>query len=164
MHYTEIIGRITGFSTPIFGISWDPPQADVAVARGIVTFLEDRRVLYDPTLVEVEDHCIASVLEIRQFLTHALTDQSGSDELTDHLRAMRAAYRKFLGEVGVEQEFYLPRYRSYSNGLHDYRLNQALGQLRSTFGVHIAHLAVKYGLYVEDQLAIALPELNTDSE
>ena len=166
MHFMETLSRITGFSTPVFGVSWNPPQADVTVARRVVTFLEDRRVLYDPTSLEIEEHCIASVLEIRGFLTEVLTNEGESDELTGHLRAMRAACRKFLREIGREEagrEIYLPRY-SYSNGLDDYRLNQALGQLRGSFGIHIAHLAVKYGLEVEDQLAIALPEPGEDSK
>lgn len=46
MKFKEVIGRITGFSVPIFGVSWNPPQPDVTAARKVLVFLEDRRVLY----------------------------------------------------------------------------------------------------------------------
>ncbi len=70
--YTEVASRLTGISTPIFGASWEPPVSDVAVADALLTFLEDRRVLYVPSEVEVRHHCIMSVLEIRQHLTEVL--------------------------------------------------------------------------------------------
>ena len=28
MNYKQIIARLTGFSTPIFGVSWNPPETD----------------------------------------------------------------------------------------------------------------------------------------
>ncbi len=167
MRFTELLSRLTGFSTPIFGVSWNPPQADIAVAKRVITVLEDRRVLYDPTDVEVAEHCISSVLQIRQFLTQVLVDKNESDGLADHLRAMRFACRKFLDMVGVpadQREFLFSHHQGFRNGLHDWRLNQALGELRATFGVHIVHIAVKYGLDVEDQLAVILPEPSTSDE
>lgn len=167
MQFMEILSRLTGFSTPIFGVSWAPSQADVEIARRVIAFLEDPRVLYDPTDVETTDHCVASVIQIRQVLTQVLADKSDQDDLVDHIRAMRTACRKFLADIGVEgdeREFYIPHQRFYTNGLHDYRLNQALGQLRATFGVHIAHIAVKYGLDVEDQLAVIFPESDARDE
>ena len=48
MKFSEIAGRLSGFSTPIFGVQWEPPVIDRDVARRVISFLEDRRVLYDP--------------------------------------------------------------------------------------------------------------------
>ena len=166
MHFAEIASRLTGISTPVFGVSWNPPQPDRVVAKRVLTFLEDRRVLYVPTDVEVAEHCVSSVLDIRRFLTQILTEESDGD-FADHLRAMRAACRKFLGTVGFRddtREFLLPHHRFYGNGLNDWALNQALGELRGVFGIHIAQLAVKYGLDVEDQLAAVLPVEPDDKE
>jgi hypothetical protein len=70
MHYTEIASRLTGISRPIFGVSWNPPEAEVTAAKRILAFLEDRRVLYNPTEMEIPHHCQVSVLETRRFLTH----------------------------------------------------------------------------------------------
>ncbi|WP_139165767.1 DUF6650 family protein [Chromobacterium amazonense] len=58
MKFREIISRITGFSIPIFGIQWNPPEAECAAAKRVLTFLEDRRVLYVPSEMEVPHYCV----------------------------------------------------------------------------------------------------------
>ena len=65
MKFQEIANRLTGISVPIFGVSWDPPKAQVTVARRVITFMEDRRVLYVPSEMEVPRHCLESVNQIR---------------------------------------------------------------------------------------------------
>jgi len=70
---TEIASRLTGFSSPIVGVSWNPPEAEVTAARRIIAFLEDRRVLYQPTEMENPAHCVQSVLVVRQGFFEQLT-------------------------------------------------------------------------------------------
>ena len=72
MKYKEIFSRITGFSVPLFGVSWNPKQPEVAIARKVLVFFEDRRVLYNPFHMEMEEHCLQSVVEIRRFLTEII--------------------------------------------------------------------------------------------
>ena len=157
MKLSEIASRLTGISTPIGGVSWTPPQSEVEVARRLLVFLEDRRVLYSPYEVEMPDHCVASVLEIRRFLTEQLTAGGIGDDLSGLLRAMRAACRKFLGDLDVDR---VQRERPYLNdmmGSAGWTFNQALGEMRGVFGVHVAQVAVRYGLDVPDALAVILP-------
>jgi hypothetical protein len=52
MKFQEIISRLTGFSTPIFGAQWNPPELQRVVARRVIAFLEDRRVLFVPSEME----------------------------------------------------------------------------------------------------------------
>jgi hypothetical protein len=104
MRFKEILGRLTGLSSPIFGVSWNPPEPDVTVARRVVAFLEDRRVLYVPSEMEVPEHCVRSVLEIRRFLTTELQSLDSSADLAASLRALRAACRKFMDVVGARSE------------------------------------------------------------
>lgn len=101
MRFSEIASRLTGFSTPVFGVSWDPAQSDVEVVRRVLSFLEDRRVLYAPDDAEVPSHCVESVLHIREYLTDELGRGGVPIDVADSLRAMRAACRKFLDGVDL---------------------------------------------------------------
>src|SRR5580698_4874598 len=102
MKFTEIANRLTGISTPFGGASWQPAELEIAGAHRVIAFLEDRRVLYDPCQMEVPDHCVRSVIEIRHCLTEELGKLEGGSELAASLRAMRAACRKFLERVGED--------------------------------------------------------------
>lgn len=76
MKFTEAASRITGFSISVFGVSWQPFISDVSVAKKLIAFLEDRRVLYSPYEVEIVDHIFMSVIEIRRFLAECAFGQS----------------------------------------------------------------------------------------
>ena len=45
---------------------------EIAAARWVIAFLEDRRVLYAPEEMEVPSHCVQSVIEIRHHLSDVL--------------------------------------------------------------------------------------------
>lgn len=158
MRFSEIIARVNGVSTPLGGISWEPAQSDVAAAKELIAFMEDRRVLFYPDNVEVADHAIQSVLRIREFLTTMLARGGLQEELTSSLRAMRSACRKFLDSAVPPDEGGrgLRRWRPGS-GLDDHRLNQALGELRGVVGIHLGLIAGRYHLDMEDELASILP-------
>lgn len=156
MKFQEIANRLTGISIPVFGLSWNPPEPQVTVARRIITFLEDRRVLYSPSEMEDPRHCVLSILEIRKFLTTELSNLESSTELAASLRAMRAVCRKFLNIVGTE-DGEVVRYGGHLGSWASWEFNGALGELRGVFGIHIARLAAHYGLDVEDDLASILP-------
>ena len=154
MRFDEIRSRITGLSCPIFGVSWNPPESDRQVATRVVTFLEDRRVLFEPSQVEVPHYCVESVLQIRQYLTHELQGLDRDAPLSESFRALRAACRKFLGTVGPIDDTH--RYGPIGSSYQDWVFIAALGELRGTFGTHLATLATSYGLDIEDQLAVIL--------
>jgi hypothetical protein len=159
LKFKQIINRLTGFSTPVFGISWNPPQSHITVARSVITFLEDRRVLYNPYDMEVAAHCIHSVIEIRHFLTAQIDDLADDDGICQNLRAMRAACRKFLDTVneGDGRRPIKGILRFDGGGVSSWIFNSALGELRGVIGVHLAALAVQHGLDVEGDLSTILP-------
>lgn len=64
--------RPTGFSLPFFGVQWTPPADEHEIVRGLLTALEDRRVLVVPHHLEVVSHVTSSVLQIRETLTKTL--------------------------------------------------------------------------------------------
>jgi hypothetical protein len=153
--FTEIASRLTGISSPIFGVSWNPPPADVTVARRVIAFLEDRRVLFADESIEVLDHCVRSVIEVRHYLTSEI-QQLGDGELPSSLRAMRAACRKFLETIDGPDGIVVP-YGHHHGHWGSWRFSGALGELRGVFGIHIARIAAQNGLDVEDDLARILP-------
>ena len=157
MKFEEITKRLTGISCPVFGISWNPPEAECSKAKRAITFLEDRRVLYTPSEIEIPDHCVQSVIRIREFLTNELSSLNLKSEITVSFRAMRSACRKFLNTVQVESDGRIVRFANSPGHYASWEFNQALGEMRGIFGVHVARIAALYGLDVEDDLAKILP-------
>lgn len=155
MKFEEIMNRVTGFSIPVFGISWNPPELDRSIAKRVITHLEDRRVLYNPSQMEMPDHCASSVIEIRQMLSNEIAGLSEDSELGKSFRAMRAACRKFLDTVGADEN--IVRFGADRGHYASWIFNGAIGELRGVFGVHLAQIAVRYGLDIEDDLASILP-------
>lgn len=70
---------------------------------------------------------------------------------------MRIACRKFLNQYTNENNkvhFYLHNYDCISS----WKFNSTLGELRGTFGIMLAQMAVAYGIDIEDELSSILPE------
>jgi hypothetical protein len=154
MRFSEIMRRVTRISAFGFGAEWQPPDSEYRHMREILSFLEDRRVLYIPSEAESPQHCVSSVLEIRQVLTNQLPNFRDEDTIGS-LRAMRAACRKFLTPA-EEQELLFHAHQS--GHWANWQFVSALGELRGVFGVHVAKLAAKYKIDIEDHLAVILPD------
>jgi hypothetical protein len=72
---------------------------------------------------------------------------------------MRAACRKFLNTVGSNTS----RHDIGRNfGAAGWVFNTALGELRGIIGLHVAAIATKHGLDVEDELASIFPIKDSD--
>lgn len=161
MKFSEIANRLTGISTPFGGASWQPAEMEIGAARRVIAFLEDRRVLYEPSEMEVPEHCVHSVIEIRHRLSDELGKLDSGSELAASLRAMRVACRKFLERVGTDGRDGIHHATGW--GFHSWTFGNALGELRGTFGVHVARIAAAFKLDVEDRLASILPA-NADAD
>lgn len=160
MNFKEVANRITGISCPFFGVSWNPPESERKIAKRVITYLEDRRVLYSPYEIEVPMHCVDSVIEIRRNLTNELGSITKDSEIEKSLRALRAACRKFLAKVGNSKD---PRYlRQPFGNIDSWIFISGLGELRGVFGIHIAKIAVSYGIDIEKDLASIIPEVDQE--
>ncbi|MPY57131.1 DUF6650 family protein [Streptomyces spongiae] len=162
MKVLEIMRRIKGFSTPLGGVDWDLPIPQGAVARKVVVYLEDRRVLTMTRIgmiaVEAREHCVASVQEIRETLTQILMEPDTGDSLTESLRAMRAACRRFLNTVG-------PDHAGWDRDhIDDATFGAALGELRAVFGIQIGIIAARYKIDLPEELETILPDSDVDDE
>jgi len=156
MKFKEVVKRITGISSPVFGVSWNPENTERDIAKEVINFLEDRRVLYNPSEMEVPCHCINSVLRIREFLTSKISTLPTDTELGKSLKAMRAACRKFLDKIGTKNGD-IVRFGAHNGHWASWEFNSAVGELRGVFGIYIAKISVAYGINVEEDLAAILP-------
>jgi hypothetical protein len=160
--FAEIVSRVTGISTPIFGMSWNPPESERAVSKRIISQLEDRRVLYKPSEMEVPEYCVTSVIQIRQMLSLELGSLDDKSVLAKSVRAMRSACRKFLDSVQADDR--IVRFGAHAGHFASWEFNGAVGELRGVFGVHLAQIAAQYGLDIEDDLAAILPVADESTE
>ncbi|MBI4188949.1 MAG: hypothetical protein HY525_00235 [Betaproteobacteria bacterium] len=145
--FKQLAGRITGISLPVFGVSWNPPANERDIVRETFVFLEDRRALYNDFDREIEDEVVQSVLAIRAELTSALKRLPETAEAVSSLKAMRAACREYLDG---------PR-RGHRGHWGPFPFSAELGRLRAIFGVHVAYLAVKYGIDLDGELLNIIP-------
>lgn len=143
LKFKELAQRLTGVQIPIFGVSWTAPEPDRKIVRGVLAFLEDRRVLYNPYNIEIEREVSDSVLEIRRELTKAIQALGDGSPAAPALRAMRAACREYL-----DQSHHFPHHLGFM---------LALGQLRAHIGLQVAFLAIEYGVDLEDEFASIVP-------
>ena len=150
--FADIAKRVTGISTPVFGVSWNPPEDKRDIVRRLVAFLEDRRALYADYHMEYGPWVQESVIEMRAELTNVLKTCPDDEDLTGPIRAMRAACRKFLDEMGHPGRSHRMVYP------HEAGMWQALGEMRGVFGLHLARLCAAYGVGVEPELANIFPQ------
>jgi len=156
MKFTEIASRLTGVSCPVFGIQWNPPVPEVAIAEGVVTFLEGRRVLYNNYELEMPDHCVQSVTKMREFLNAEARRVSRDTWISKHLRAMEASCRRFM-DVTQSQATNQRIIRPFDGGPATWEFCSALGELRANLGFYLGVMAIVYGLSIDGELEKILP-------
>ena len=96
LRYKEIASRLNGVQIPIFGVQWVPAEPERKVVRDVLTFFEDRRVLYNDYAFELEHEVIESALRIREVLTDAIQRLGEDSKAAPAMRAMRVAARQFF--------------------------------------------------------------------
>jgi hypothetical protein len=149
---------LDGFSVslPWFGAQWKKKKSDKKVALTVITFLEDRRVIFGQWTGEVPEHCLRSVFAIREFLRRQLLVEDVGDGLRDVLGIMLGVCRRFIDAAGNEgKNFTLSRRHTGGFTLDAFAV--ALGDLRGSMGFCIAILADGYGIKVHGDLAEILP-------
>lgn len=160
MKFEEIVKSITGISCPVFGISWNPPKSEIQIAKEIIIFLEPRRVLYVPSEMEVPEHCVSSVIEIRNFFTNQMININQKSELYRYVSAMRLSCNKFLNKCDLKRKDVINYGGNWGHWASWY-FASALGEMRGVFGVMILQIASAYGLNVEDDLSSIMPNYET---
>ena len=151
--------RVNGFGAFGIGLNWEKVPGDEEVARAVISFLEDRRLLFGDRHMEDELHCVQSANEIRHFVTSRITEAKPGRSLEASLREIRRACRQFVERAGPNACNF--RDRHFGHWTDAFSL--ALGELRATVGLHAALIASQYDLPVEPELASILPWEEDDS-
>ncbi len=169
-----MLKRVTGFSTPVFGVSWNPPASDRDTIRKFLAFLEDRRALFNPLPAEVEDHVISSVHMIRAECTATVGAITEKAPGATHVRAIGAACRRFLDEPYPTFDDIMERRRDphfgreesdarLRRGTHPAAFFTALGEFRAFVGAQIAMLSALYDVDIHGDLVRILPPTLDDT-
>jgi hypothetical protein len=162
MTWREISSRLTGFSIPVFGVEWTPSEADRAVARRVMAFLQDR-VLYEAAEYEHPDSCVQAVEAIQGHLTEEIGKLDSSSQLSKSLRTMSSACRSFLNTVR-KKTLAVARFSDYQYPSKHWEFIEALEGFRKDIGYRVAALAVSFGIDIESQLQSILPPESDDEE
>lgn len=167
--FAKLVNHITGISTPLFGVSWTPPEPEREKIRNLIIFLEDRRALYNPYNMETVQWVDESVLSIREELTERLQELGEGSKAVPSLRAMRAACRQYLDKLELLKKLHSYRGSIDKIGIENLRdvyrnlhFESSLGELRAIFGIHIAKLCAMYGIDLEGKLIGILPPVEDE--
>ena len=152
VNYGKVEGQtvisINTMNGDIFGISSGDKPLAKDFYRDLFVYLESKRVLFNPGAVEQREHCIASVLEMKQTLSNSIMGKLFTDKELQPIRDMIAACNKYLDKVGVpDDRRFLINEDSWE--WFDMSPNGALGSLRTGFRAAIQSVekdyALKYG-------------------
>lgn len=135
-------------------VSYAAYATDKDIVQALVTFLEDRRVLYNAEYLEVETEVSSSVVDIRKELTEALQQVEPRGPAIIPLSAMRAACRRYLDHPRERVQ----HFDRLGRGENVPGFFIALGEMRATFGAELKRLDKLYDLRIEVQLRDLLPE------
>ena len=144
--------RPTGIGGFGFSVNWEKVPGDEDVARRVIIFLEDRRLLFGKRHSEDELLCVHSAIEIRRFLTEELGRAKAGSSLAQSIAVIRGAMRAFVSAAGLDACNF-----RYHHGAMTDEFSLALGELRSRVGMQVALIADKYSIEVEPDLAQILP-------
>ena len=163
MKFKAILNRLTGLSCPVFGISWNPTESEITIATRIIRYLENKRVLFNPSEMESPTYCVKSTIQMREYLTSEMQNMNVDSKLFEYIKAMRIAARKFTDRMESKRDKNFLYNARHWDHWASWTFASALGEMRGTFGNMIAQIAAAYGLDIEDDLASIIPDSEQDN-
>lgn len=124
--------KLTSISSPFGGVGWKIDKSDKDIARDLITFLEDRRVLYKrqghaaAILSSPEyTYAVKSIMEIRNRLREDLERVKAKSVLKESMQTMQKACRTFLtkGEQRDPGDTYIDDLDTFRKEFSDAMLN-----------------------------------------
>ena len=147
MSYRPIGPGVSGVSR-----DWEQIPGDAEVAREVVEFFKDQRMLFGKASLWDELECVAVAIKSRTFLTEELAKARVGSSLAHRMRAMRAALRTFMDAAGPDAR----NFRGLSGRGTDL-YGRAHETLRALLGLHLRIVVDQYAIEIEPDLAEILP-------
>lgn len=91
--------KLTGISTPVGGISWETCDSNKEEIRKLFLYLKSKRILINPTEMEIPEQCVESVLEIRSELVETIKNINLTSKIWDEVNKMIIACNTYLDEI-----------------------------------------------------------------
>ena len=136
--------ELNGISTPIGGISWDNNTTAKDRFQYLLLFLESKRILTNPSYMELKEECIESVLEIKHTLVEITKDVAFKDQDYDIIRNFLSACNEYLDAVRPDSVPHL----IYKDGGRwaDATFDMAMKKFRKAFKSGISQIEKMYSL------------------
>ena len=115
--------------------------------RDILIYLESKRVLYNPGEVEQREHCIQSVLDMKDTLSKSVMGKRLSTKELQPIRKMVSACVDYLNKVGKPDGKVFVITAQSGCDWFDNSPNGSLGKLRGSFRSVIKELENEYRLH-----------------
>lgn len=125
----------------LFHGSSSRPASEVTVARDILHFFADRRMLFEGYAWEVPQDIMHSVDMVRQELTSASRRVSQQSNLLDAIQALQSYFYHFLRQAGD-----LSSRQQGLDSVSSDNIRNALAELRRDCGVQLAAVGAAYKL------------------
>ncbi len=135
----------TGFSIPLFGVSWEYTDSEKKGVQELLFFLETKRILVNPIEMEIKDWCEQSAIEIKKELNTLLSKCNYSENTVECIRLMIGACNTFLDDastIDVNGIIYKNQKGDWENN----RFSSAMKKFRKTFRYNINSLASTFNL------------------
>lgn len=141
---------ISGFSTPVGGVSWEKSAAGKEMFTRLFLYLESKRILVNPKDMEKKEWCIESVLEIK---TNIVSMTEGIAQKAFDLQVLRSmidACNRYLDAVSPLS---LPViiFKDGDNW-EDLCFDNTMKQFRDTFREEIRKVERKYKLQFKKEI------------
>lgn len=140
------IKKITGFSTPFGGVSWQAQTSEREAIRELVVFLEERTTLY-PNERPKLSNSFESLAKTREKLTETITAVGEGSRSEPYLRQMRLIVTNFLQH---QAKFPNPEGQDPAQSPE---LREGFAEMRGALGANVQVLVSIYDLDVESCLA-----------
>lgn len=144
--------RLNGFGLPwgAGSVQWEYVQSNKDLARRVVVFLEDRRVLTGNPHRDLEDADFArlSADSIRNFMTAEIFNVKDGGELEAAFKSIRNACKAFVDGAGTHSI----KYQNDARYFH-----AMLTSMRQTVGQELGWLAEDYGIKLTPEVQAIVP-------